>query len=320
MEKKIGTIVKKNKRTGKYQEKEVEIGGSSRINLQKSYSDNWDKGLYSTCEEESKTKKKGLEQVGPKSFKYSDDEITELNLSNEKILEGSLEVDCPKLEKLSCSDRILTFLNVRKCPKLKELQCWYNDLTNLDLSNNPDLEIVVCFANKLKLNLDIFSHLTKLKKLDLGVECAGNSDRVNDFFGSLKSLENCKQLEYLCIGYNKRINKGLEYLPTGLLTNFGCHGTFYKDQLKPFDYDILTWRLFKHFDMFSDDFYDEEMKEVRLEALGKKLKESKKELTKVLQNNPGWAKRIERLETKIKLLEKEISPSLEAKVEQLKLE
>jgi hypothetical protein len=44
----------------------------------------------------------------------------------------------------------------------------------------------------------------------------------NNFFGSLKALENCKNLKWICIGSQPNIKEGLEYLPAEKLTHFGC--------------------------------------------------------------------------------------------------
>ncbi|CAG8773536.1 26851_t:CDS:2, partial [Racocetra persica] len=56
-------------------------------------------------------------------------------------------------------------------------------------------------------------------------------------------LENCKDLEYLCIGYQPNIKGGLKFLPAEKLTYFGCDGTEFKEMLKPFDYDVYAWQL-----------------------------------------------------------------------------
>lgn len=105
-----------------------------------------------------------------------------------------------------------------------------NQLTSVYLSENIKLEAILLFQNKISANLSIFSHLTNLKKLDLGME-KGYS---NDFSGSLKALENLTNLEYLCIGQNKKITEGLEYVPTDKLTHFGCHGTIFEKMLEPY--------------------------------------------------------------------------------------
>ncbi|CAG8740466.1 10564_t:CDS:2 [Racocetra persica] len=63
------------------------------------------------------------------------------------------------------------------------------------------LKVVKAYENDIAANLNIFSNLTKLQKLDL-------------------ALKNCKDLEYLCIGYQPNIKGGLEYLPAAKLTYF----------------------------------------------------------------------------------------------------
>ncbi|CAI2161458.1 10364_t:CDS:2 [Funneliformis geosporum] len=111
-----------------------------------------------------------------------------------------------------------------------------------ELRNNLGLECIDAHYNKIVANLNIFSHLVKLKHLSLGTTEKGSPNvwNYNDFHGSLKSLENCHNLEYLCIGQQTQIISGLEYLPLEKLIYFGCHGTVFQDMLKPFDYDILS--------------------------------------------------------------------------------
>ena len=144
-------------------------------------------------------------------------EILSLNIGSKK-LEGSLDL----------SD----FVN------LKELNCRYNQLISLDISNCKKLIIISAYSNKINQDLKIFSHLTELKKLDLGT----NNEKCNNFYGSLKNLENCKKLRFLCIGHCNQITKGLEYLPSENLYWFGCHGTVFTEILKPYAYNVEAWQ------------------------------------------------------------------------------
>jgi len=93
--------------------------------------------------------------------------------------------------------------------------------------NSPNLTILKLYREKIQGDLNIFSHLTNLKHLDLGN--SNSLGNYNNFYGSLKSLENCKQLEFLCIGQQVNIKDGLEYLPLDKLTYFGCHGTVFQE-------------------------------------------------------------------------------------------
>jgi Leucine-rich repeat (LRR) protein len=146
--------------------------------------------------------------------------LTELKISC-KSLEGPLDLsDFVNLEALFCYYNYLTYLNIEKCQKL---------------------EVIECASNLIEADLNIFSCLINLKKLDLGLHITGvgvpgkittEKDQVqpgtkrkqqpfsdsldcqNNFYGSLKSLENCQQLEFLCIALQKNVKGGLEYLPT----------------------------------------------------------------------------------------------------------
>ena len=137
------------------------------------------------------------------------------------------------------NNRVLTgHLDLSDFVNLEILYCVNNQLTSLNLEKNKKLETVWAFRNKIKQDLKIFSHLTKLKELDLG----DKNKKFNDFYGSLKSLENCKKLEYLCIGQCDQITKGLEYLPSKNLYWFGCQGTVFTKILKPYAYNVEAWQ------------------------------------------------------------------------------
>ena len=100
-------------------------------------------------------------------------------------------------------------------------------INRVDFSKNFLLEEVDLHEASIIANLNIFSHLKNLKRLDLGMPFGTTT--TNNFYGSLKSLENCKQLEFLCIGQQVNIKDGLEYLPLDKLTYFGCHGTVFQE-------------------------------------------------------------------------------------------
>ncbi|CAG8723092.1 25435_t:CDS:2 [Racocetra persica] len=114
-----------------------------------------------------------------------------------------------------------------------------------------------------------------------------NPNRNNNFSGSLKALENCKDLEYLCIGYQPNIKGGLEYLPAEKLTYFGCDGTEFKEipELKA-----------KHKEVAE--------KEKLIEELSKKIKESAKKLEKAKESEEDKTQKIARLESQIQILTK----------------
>lgn len=70
------------------------------------------------------------------------------------------------LEKLNCSDNVLTFLDISHNPALVKLSCssrWEGKLTKLDVSRNPALKELDCHNNRLA-SLDV-SHNLALEKL-----------------------------------------------------------------------------------------------------------------------------------------------------------
>lgn len=151
--------------------------------------------------------------------------VTILEVRN-KILEGNLD--------------LRDFLN------LTQLSFDNGKLNSIDLSKNTKLETIEIFQNRLSADLSIFSHLVNLKYLDLGLDnemFKDFPDFNNNFSGSLKSLENCKNLKWICIGHQSNIAEGLEYLPAEKLTYFGCHGTVFAPILQPYDYDVYAWQL-----------------------------------------------------------------------------
>ena len=135
---------------------------------------------------------------------------------------------------IDITDQVQGHLDLQEFPNLQKIKCINGNITSVDLTNNKKLKSIELQGNQIHQDLNIFSHLTQLEKLDLGQ----TERKGNDFFGSLKSLENCKDLSYLCIGYNEKITEGLEYLPSENLEWFGVHETVFKDMLKPFDYSV----------------------------------------------------------------------------------
>ena len=110
----------------------------------------------------------------------------------------------------------------------------------LDLSDFINLEEVIVFSsNNINANLDVFSHLTKLRVLKLG--------KNNNFWDSLGALKNCESLNLLDISYQKRITEGLEDLEDSLLfclsssLRIECRGTIFYEILEPFDFDLDAW-------------------------------------------------------------------------------
>src|SRR6185437_7070789 len=94
-----------------------------------------------------------------------------------------------------------------------------NFINQVDISKNYNL-VNISIPNYLgNDNLNIFSRLTKLRNLDIrGVWEQGFYQQkcvfsTSKFYGSLKALENCRQLETLNI-QNTLIEEDLEYLPT----------------------------------------------------------------------------------------------------------
>lgn len=143
-----------------------------------------------------------------------------------------------KIVELNISKKDLTeHLDLSDFKNLKRLDCNWNKIDSINISKNFLLEEIFVAGNRLTHDINIFSHLEKLKILDLGVhyynEPKFNFTKIqNDFYGSLKSLENCKELEYLCIANQRKIRGGLKYLPSEKMNHFGCHYTSYEGLAK----------------------------------------------------------------------------------------
>ncbi|WNE41683.1 MAG: hypothetical protein AD073_000017 [Mycoplasmataceae bacterium] len=167
-------------------------------------------------------------------------EITQLNIS-EQCLEGDLDLaDFVNLEELYCANNQLTSLDLSHCINLRELYSGSNEeLTQLIIPKNNRLEIInarynslttfeysVLNPNTLKrisfsnnnlepTDIAVFSHLINLTKLKIHsrnhFDKKYRSNNYNRFYGSLESLKNLTNLNYLSIGITD-INRGLEYL------------------------------------------------------------------------------------------------------------
>lgn len=221
------------------------------------------------------------------------------------------------ISKLNIYNQNLTgHLDLSTFPNLKELNCFFNHLTSLDISNCPLLEEVRVSANKIHQNLSVFSHLKNLKILDLGnsdsisyyydnnslknkfkkkilIKLTAKSFLNNNFYGSLKSLENCKNLEHLCLVFQDEITEGLEYLPTEKIIDFGCNGTVFQDILRPYDYDVQIYKIYNFSKIIKVD-------EANQLVRGKMFSELEKR--NLLKNEPLKIQRILRLENKVNLL------------------
>lgn len=137
--------------------------------------------------------------------------ITEIQVSNQGIasLEG-IETFV-NLEKLYCSNNLLTTLDVSGNPKLKTLLCDINRLTELDLSHNPALINLNCELNYLtSLNLTgcteldwLYCRHNLLSQLDLSTNT--KLTFIETFDNRLTSIDvsMLTQLGFLHIDHNK---------------------------------------------------------------------------------------------------------------------
>jgi len=124
------------------------------------------------------------------------DKIKKLDISN-KNLEGPLKLEgFNSLEKLDCSNNLITELDLSSCNTGK--------LIELNVGNNDFDQDLTCFSN-----------LTKLEKLYLGSGGSRKRIEFNCFTGSLKPLKELLELKKLDIS-NTDISSGLEYLPESL--------------------------------------------------------------------------------------------------------
>lgn len=127
--------------------------------------------------------------------------VKEIKASNQR-LEGNLDL----------SD----FVN------LERLEFFFNELTEIGFINtikHPEKLVYLDLRDNLFLpsKLEIFADFYQLKELYLGTitEFRIIFSDYNQFYGSLKPLENLKKLEKLCVK-NTEVNRGFEYLPDSL--------------------------------------------------------------------------------------------------------
>jgi hypothetical protein len=215
------------------------------------------------------------------------------------------------IERLELSSRTIKeslegHLDLSDFTNLVYLDIYHQSITSLNLERNNNLSAITMAGNLVRADLNIFSHLTNLQRLDLGWTKPVPFISNNQFSGSLKSLENCKNLEYLCIGSQDGIKQGLEYLPVDNLTYFGCHSTVFQNILRPYNYDVKAWKLVNHPYLISDKT------EIVIEELGRKIREEQLEKDRMKSPGYSWSflatdetkqKTTNRLENKIRLLE-----------------
>jgi hypothetical protein len=164
--------------------------------------------------------------------------ITRLEISDKK-LEGELVIkDFDNLNYFDCSSNLITSLTIENLPNLDYLIASYCNINNLVVSNCPKINTFNIKNNSLadfnfsSLNSDFLTILdikdnnfslrtleflipfVKLRKVFLGSDDSKRLDKniYNRFYGSLKPLENLKNLGYLFID-STDVDSGLEYLP-----------------------------------------------------------------------------------------------------------
>ncbi|CAG8805225.1 4026_t:CDS:2, partial [Racocetra persica] len=119
-------------------------------------------------------------------------------------------------------------------------------IKEFDFSNNPNLETINIKGNGVEADLSIFSNLPKLRRLEIGINATWSIGTSNNFSGSLASLKNCENLEYLDISYQNEITGNLLedlIVPMPKLTEFYCAGTEFDELLRPSGYNTNDLRL-----------------------------------------------------------------------------
>ncbi|CAJ0865773.1 13939_t:CDS:2 [Entrophospora sp. SA101] len=141
-------------------------------------------------------------------------------------------------------------LDLRKKPKLTYFNSFGDQLTNLDLSKCPDLVEFYC-TNSALTSIEFLNTLPNPKKVTKIRVFNNNIEPTNiSFFEKFENLICLKTgTENICIEATD-VNEGLEYLPLSLGKGYGnieCypHNTnakcsAIKEQLSPFDYDVLA--------------------------------------------------------------------------------
>ena len=168
------------------------------------------------------------------------EEITEININNQN-LEGQLIIqNFPNLKKIECRNNEkltsielnnlpsldyfhgngchLTEITINNCPNITFFNAANNYLSDTNFLNglNPEkLTILSLHSNNFaEQDLSFLSKFINLEQifLDNCDEEKFEKGIYNKFSGSLKPLQNLKNLELLSIG-NTNISEGLEYLP-----------------------------------------------------------------------------------------------------------
>jgi hypothetical protein len=258
------------------------------------------------------------------------------------ILEGDLNLEgFSNLEKFSCSQHLLTSLDLTDCPKINSITCSLGVLTKIELpeSANHTLQFLDLTSNNFgNQNLSMFLKLVNLQSLFIG---------QNDFFGSLFELKHLNKLLKLDVG-DTNINKGLEFLPDSLeyfccfapeskkkqklcrsilslITNFKYEKEMNKDNsIKDFPEKLKEYK--KNFRSSAELFLGNELeiyqksesnlkrKNEELNEENSELKQQNNKLRKTEQENEGL---IKELEDEVKNLNNELLESRKAEFHQL---
>ncbi|WNE41278.1 MAG: hypothetical protein AM1032_000018 [Mycoplasmataceae bacterium] len=137
--------------------------------------------------------------------------LESLNCSNNLLTEIILPIN-EKLTVLNCTNNSLTSLNLFNNNQIREIDLSNNNLTNFpyQLLNCETLSNINIGDNNLEeTNLEIFSKLINLEYLSIGNNFGyAEIGKFNQFFGSLRYLQNCNKLQTLYI-YNTGIDTGL---------------------------------------------------------------------------------------------------------------
>lgn len=144
----------------------------------------------------------------------------------------SLDVsDCSSLERLDCSDNIISRLNLDGCNSLNSLDCAYNRLTSIDLSGYTELTYLSVNDNPLTV-IDI-SGCTQINRLDVGkgttlykVDVSGCSSLeslwLSDNIISELNFSGCNSMKEIFIENNRLTS--LDLSRHTLLENVQCDG------------------------------------------------------------------------------------------------
>ncbi|CAJ0835629.1 13652_t:CDS:2 [Entrophospora sp. SA101] len=211
----IGKLDKKVKKL-------TNTGGNENDKQQQSLNKNYPSG--DKCKNTKDKKNYGKKSRG---------EIIKLDISH-RNLKGSLSFEglgFTNLETLDCSFNNLVDIDISDLPKLTKLNCSHNQLfdteflTDLPKERKEKLVFLDISNNKLKQDLTFLESFVNLR--NLYIENRGKSwlgkpllllektdlkNKGNSFSGSLKPLENLKNLKVLNISHAD-VDNGLEYLP-----------------------------------------------------------------------------------------------------------